>query len=45
MVEEGYLKKQNRELLLVGTSVDELMQKMNNYKAPEIVHVINKIVS
>ena len=44
MVEEGYLKPQNRKLLLVGTSVDELMQKMNNYKAPEIEHVINKVV-
>jgi len=45
MVEEGYLKPQNRELLLVATTVNELMQKMNNYKAPEIVHVINKVVS
>ena len=45
MVEEGYLKPQNRKLLLVGTSVDELMLKMNNYKAPEIEHVINKVVS
>ena len=44
MVEEGYLKPQNRKLLLVGTSVDELMQKMNNYKAPKIEHVINKVV-
>ena len=45
MVEEGYLKPQNRKLLLIGASVNELMQKMNNYKAPEIVHVINKVVS
>ncbi|ARV16244.1 TIGR00730 family Rossman fold protein [Polaribacter sp. SA4-12] len=45
MVEEGYLKQQNRELLLVGTSVEALMQKMNNYKAPVIEHVINKVVS
>jgi uncharacterized protein (TIGR00730 family) len=45
MVEEGYLKQENREMLIVGTSVDELMQKMNNYKAPIIEHVINKVVS
>ena len=45
MVEEGYLKQENREMLIVGTSVDKLMQKMNNYKAPIIEHVINKVVS
>ena len=45
MVEEGYLKENSRNLLLVGTSVEDLMQKMNNYKAPEIVHVIHKVVN
>tara|TARA_B100000768_G_C11275437_1_gene375679 strand:- start:969 stop:1550 length:582 start_codon:yes stop_codon:yes gene_type:complete len=44
MVEEGYLKQANRNMLLTGTSVDELMQKMHNYKAPEIIHIINKVV-
>lgn len=44
MVAEGYLKKTNRNMLLVGTSVNEIMQKMNNYKAPKISHVINKVV-
>lgn len=45
MVAEGYLKQTNRNMLIVGNSVDELLQKMNNYKAPEISHVINKVVS
>jgi uncharacterized protein (TIGR00730 family) len=45
MVEEGYLKQPNRDLLLIGNSVDELLYKMSNYKAPEITHVINKVVS
>lgn len=45
MVAEGYLKQTNRNMLLVGNSVDELMVKMNNYKAPKISHVINKVVS
>lgn len=45
MVEEGYLKKANKELLLVGKTVAELMDKMHNYKAPEITHVIKKVVS
>ncbi len=45
MVAEGYLKKANKELLLVGTTVTELMEKMHNYQAPEITHVIKKVVS
>jgi uncharacterized protein (TIGR00730 family) len=45
MVEEGYLKQTNRSLLLVAKNVDELMYKMNNYQAPKITQVINKVVS
>jgi uncharacterized protein (TIGR00730 family) len=44
MVEEGYLKQINRNMLLVGTSVNDLMQKMNAYKAPKISPIINKVV-
>ena len=44
MVEEGYLKQTNRNMLLIGTSVNELMKKMNNYKATVIADVINKVV-
>ena len=44
MVEEGYIKPQNLKLLLVASTVDELLHKMNNYKSPEISHVINKVV-
>ena len=44
MVEEGYVKAENKKLLIVANSVDELMLKMNNYKAPKISHVINKVV-
>lgn len=45
MVEEGYLKQENRKMLLIGTSVSELMQKMNTYKTPEITNVINKVIN
>ena len=45
MVEEGYLKQTNRNMLLIANSVDDLMQKMNNYKAPKVSHIINKVVS
>jgi hypothetical protein len=44
MVEEGYIKSENLNLLIVATTVDELLHKMNNYKVPEISHVINKVV-
>lgn len=44
MVEEGFLKASNRKMLIVGDSVDDLMQKMNAYKAPVISDVINKVV-
>jgi hypothetical protein len=44
MVAEGYIKPQNLNLLIVATRVDELMRKMNKYKAPEITHIINKVV-
>ena len=45
MVDEGYLKQDNRNMLLVGTSVAELMKKMHKYSAPKISHVIQKVVS
>ncbi|TVZ55796.1 hypothetical protein OD91_1063 [Lutibacter sp. Hel_I_33_5] len=45
MVEEGYLKQKNREMLLVDSTVDGLMLKMNTYKAPKITSIINKVVS
>jgi hypothetical protein len=44
MVEEGYLKEANRDLLLIGTSVEELMEKMHRYKAPEVEDIIHKVV-
>lgn len=43
MVKEGYLKQKNRDLLLVDKTVNGLMKQMQNYKAPEVSHVINKV--
>ncbi|WP_373942327.1 LOG family protein [Polaribacter sejongensis] len=45
MIEEGFLKQTNRDMLIVGTSVEDLMQKMEAYEAPKMSHVINKVVS
>ena len=44
MVTEGYLKQENRNLLLIDTSVDGLMQQMRTYIAPNKSHVIHKVV-
>ena len=44
MVSEGYLKKENKDMLLVGNNVSELMLKMDTYIAPKKSAVINKII-
>lgn len=44
MVEEGYVKAENKKLLIVENSVDKLLEKMDKYKAPKITHVIHKVV-
>ncbi|WP_439130280.1 TIGR00730 family Rossman fold protein [Polaribacter sp.] len=44
MVEEGYVNEINKKLLIVGDSVDDLMEKMNQYLPPKITQVINKVV-
>jgi uncharacterized protein (TIGR00730 family) len=31
MVEDGFLKKQNRDLLIVDENIDQLLEKMENY--------------
>jgi uncharacterized protein (TIGR00730 family) len=44
MIEEGYIKPQNKNLLIIDATVEGLMHKMNQYKAPEKVAVIQKVV-
>jgi len=44
MVTEGYLKESNKEMLIVSNSIDDLLSKMFNYKAPKLTKVINKVV-
>jgi uncharacterized protein (TIGR00730 family) len=36
MVRQGFLKKINQDMLLVGNSAEELLEKMNNYQAPPV---------
>jgi len=44
MVTEGYLKKSNKEMLMVSESIDDLISRMFNYQAPEGSKIINKVV-
>jgi len=41
MVKEGFLKGDNREMFLSSSSVEELIFKMDNYKAPTVSKVVN----
>ncbi len=45
MVAEGFLKATNREMLLVSTSVEELLDMMEKYTAPKVSKVVNTVAS
>lgn len=40
MVSEGFLRKENRDMLLVSESIEELLKKMDDYKAPEVSKIV-----
>ncbi|TRW25719.1 TIGR00730 family Rossman fold protein [Flavobacterium zepuense] len=42
MVSKGFLKEINRQMLLSGNTIDDVLQKMDNYQAPETGKWINK---
>jgi uncharacterized protein (TIGR00730 family) len=42
MVEKGLLKEVNQQMLLVSDTIDELLDKMENYVAPTVGKWINK---
>lgn len=42
MVDKGFLKQINQEMLLVSDSIDELLEKMRNYQAPTVGKWISK---
>jgi len=44
MIAEGFLKQENRDMLLVDSTISGLMRKMDGYIAPAKTHVINKII-
>jgi uncharacterized protein (TIGR00730 family) len=42
MVDKGFLKEINQNMLLVSDNIDELLNKMRNYVAPDVGKWINK---
>jgi predicted Rossmann-fold nucleotide-binding protein len=42
MVEKGFLKNVNQEMLLVSDTIDDLLDKMKNYVAPTVGKWIDK---
>jgi uncharacterized protein (TIGR00730 family) len=42
MVSYGFLKESNQRMVLIGTSPEDVLDKMKNYKAPEVPKWITK---
>jgi len=45
MVAEGFLKQENRNMLIVSESIPELIAAMDVYKAPKVTKVVNTVGS
>ena len=43
MVKEGFLKQENRDMIMVSDSIEVLMEKMKTYRAPQMTKVINNV--
>jgi len=45
MVKEGFLKQNNRNMIMVSDHIEDLIQKMENYQAPKMSKVVNTVAS
>ena len=45
MVAEGFLKQLNKDMLIVSDSIEELIDKMQQYKAPNISKVVHTVAT
>ena len=45
MVNEGFLKQTNRDMLIVSSSIADLIKKMQNYQAPKVSKVVNTVAT
>jgi predicted Rossmann-fold nucleotide-binding protein len=43
MVEEGFLKIENRNMVLISDSIENLMQQMSEYQAPIMTKIVNTV--
>lgn len=42
MVTKGFLKEVNQKMLLISDDIEDLLEQMKNYKAPDVAKWINK---
>ncbi len=45
MVKEGFLKEENRQMVLVDENIEKLFEKMLQYKAPAVSKLVNTVAS
>lgn len=45
MVKEGFLRVENRNMLIVSKSIPDLMEKMQNYQAPKVSKLVDTVGS
>ena len=45
MVKEGFLRQENRDMLLVANSIEDLIEKMANYNPPKISKAVDMTAS
>jgi hypothetical protein len=45
MVDEGFLKQINKNMLIISSSFESLIKKMQNYQAPKVSEVVNTVAT
>jgi uncharacterized protein (TIGR00730 family) len=45
MVREGFLKQENRDMVLIHNDIEKLFELMKNYQAPKISKLVNTVAS
>ncbi len=45
MVNEGFLKQENRNMVLVSADIEDLMRQIQNYVAPKLGKIVNTIAT
>ena len=45
MVKEGFLRQENRDMLLAANSIEDLIEKMDNYNPPKISKAVDMTAS